>query len=53
MDALKTWNTKLAADKPYSNFKIHLREEYHALHQAGELKIIDSSVNMLKDITEH
>ena len=51
-NALKVWNTKATIDRTYTNFKIHLRNESHALCQVGALKLQDSSLNMLQDITK-
>ena len=56
MDVLLQWNKKRSADKTYENFKIHMREEYHALKEVGALTIEDSSIaqaNMIKEVTDH
>ena len=37
MDSLKTWNAKLLSSKIFANFKLHMREEHHALRQVGAL----------------
>jgi len=42
MDSLKAWNLKLLPDKTFANFKLHMREEHHALRQVGALTIRDS-----------
>lgn len=52
MDDLKVWNTKAQADHIYAHFQTHMRTEIHALHQVIALAIEDSSIHMLKDVTE-
>ena len=37
IDLLKTWNAKLLSSKTFANFKLHMREEHHALRQVGAL----------------
>ena len=51
-DALKVWNAKPEDIKTYMNMKIHMRAEYHALRQVGALTVADSSLNMMKQLTE-
>ena len=56
MDSLKAWNAKLLLDKTFANFKIHMREEHHALRQVGALTIRDSEfsqANMIQQLTDH
>ena len=56
MDSLKTWNAKLLPSNTFANFKLHMREEHHALRQLGALSICDSEfsqVNMIKQLTDH
>ena len=56
MDSLKTWNSNFLLDKTFDNFKIHMREEHHALWQVGALTIRDSEVsqaNMIQQLTDH
>ena len=33
--------------------KVHIRVEYHSLRQVGVLNVHDSSLNMLKELTDH
>ena len=42
MDSLKTWNATFFPSKTFANFKLHMREEHHALRQVGALLIRDS-----------
>ena len=56
MDSLKTWNSKLLLNKTFTKFKIHMREEHHALRQVGVLTIRDSEfsqANMIQQLTDH
>ena len=53
VDSLKKWNAKSAEDKTYSKFKKHMRDEHHALKQAGALTIKESSfyqANMIQQV---
>ena len=56
MDSLKAWNSKLLPDKIFAKFKLHMREEHHALRQVGALTIRDSEfsqTNMIQQLTDH
>ena len=56
MDALKDWNEKGDADKTYTKFKTHMRNEHLALRQVGALTMKDSELsqaNMLQLLTEN
>ena len=56
MDSLKAWNAKLLPTKPFATFKLHMREEHHALRQVGALSIRDSEfsqANMIQQLTDH
>lgn len=53
IDSLKIWNAKPKVDMTFSNFKLHLRTEYHSLRQVGALTIHDSNINLLQDMTNH
>ena len=56
MDSLKAWNSKLLPDKTFAKFKLHMREEHHALRQVGALTIRDSEfskTNMIQQLTDH
>ena len=56
MDSLKAWNAKLLPTKPFATFKLHMREEHHALRQVGTLSIRDSEfsqANMIQQLTDH
>ena len=56
MDSLKTWNAKLLPSKIFANFKLHMREEHHALRQVGALSIRDSEfsqANMIQQLADH
>ena len=56
MDSLKTWNAKLLPWKTFANFKLHIREEHHALRQVGALSIRESEfsqANMIQKLTDH
>ena len=53
MDSLKAWKAKTTADNTFANMNIFMRTKYHALRQVGKLSVADSSLNMLKELTDH
>ena len=56
MDSLKTWNGILLPSKTFANFKLHMREEHHALRQVGVLSFHDSEfsqTNVIQQLTDH
>ena len=55
MDSLKTCNAKLLPSNTFINFKLHMREEHHALREVGALSIRDSKLlqaNMIQQLTD-
>jgi len=50
MNSLKAWNSKLLPDKTFTSFKLHMREEHHALRKVGALTTRDSEFSQTKMI---
>ena len=59
MDSLLCWNKKPDADKTFTNLKIFMQEEYHALQEVGGLSVNNLVINQaniikqLKDLQVH
>ena len=56
MDGLKSWNSKATTSKTFTNFKMHMRQEYLDLQDFSGLTIsntISNQANIAQELKEH
>ena len=56
MDGLKMWNSKPNNTKTFSNFRLHMRQEYLDLQDVGGLTInnsINNQANLIQELKDH